>query len=422
MSWTWKCGCDRPMGRARKSMTESRNTFEGGVFSPQLETGRASAMIRIDGGVVAETRDGQEFRIRYDELRFEVGDQSPPMVFCLPQGNEPTIFCDDPAFPRALLLEMPEASRLQWEDALSQGTKRRWKYRGWLASVVGTVVALALLFYLSYGMMIDTLVPMLPWVVDQEIGEFTSEVMNLEERAIDAPKVRENLDRIMERIHVDDIPVKISYWVVDDPTANAFALPGGYMALHSGLIETTESPEELAGVIAHEYAHISERHGLKGVAHALGLAILIQLIVGDAGGLISLQGEIIEELTGNAYSRQHEAESDRLAVERLQRSQIDPTAFSAFFSRPREGGSLPGQSWWSTHPSNEDRQEQIEEMSKEAPPTAYRPIEVDWKELQRAIRAASKHPKNTKTPAAENPSPEEPSPEEPSPEEPSHED
>ena len=118
--------------------------------------------------------------------------------------------------------------------------------------------------------------------------------------------------------------------VLDDETVNAFSLPGGYVYVHRGLIEQTGSDDELAGVIAHEVAHIAARHAVKRLEGHLGaqLASLAALVTrqGEAsqGVNVALQAAQL------AYARQDELKADRLAVRYLQVAGFDPTAMLTF--------------------------------------------------------------------------------------------
>ena len=83
------------------------------------------------------------------------------------------------------------------------------------------------------------------------------------------------IDTIVRRLadHASRTDVTYEVWVVDAPIVNAFALPGGYIVVYTGLIDKAETPEQLAGVIAHEMAHVTKRHGLQRVAQSAGVIL-----------------------------------------------------------------------------------------------------------------------------------------------------
>lgn len=124
--------------------------------------------------------------------------------------------------------------------------------------------------------------------------------------------------------------------VVQDEDVNAFSLPGGYVFINEGLTKKAESDDELAGVIAHEVAHVTARHSVKRYESSLG-AQLAQLAT-----LAARQGEaargvgIALQAAQLAHSRQAELEADRLAVKYLQAAGFDPKAMLTFLERLRE--------------------------------------------------------------------------------------
>jgi Zn-dependent protease with chaperone function len=75
------------------------------------------------------------------------------------------------------------------------------------------------------------------------------------------------------------------FYVADDSTVNAFAMPGGFVVMHTGLLALADSAEEVAGVLAHEIQHVEKRHSLKAIAKNAGLMVTISMVFGDLGGL-----------------------------------------------------------------------------------------------------------------------------------------
>jgi predicted Zn-dependent protease len=124
--------------------------------------------------------------------------------------------------------------------------------------------------------------------------------------------------------------------VVAEEEVNAFSLPGGYVFINDGLIKEASNDDELAGVIAHEVAHVTARHAVKRYESQLGLQI-IQLATlaakrGDAAGGVGLTAHIAQL----AYARQDELEADRLGVKYLKAAGFDPKGMLAFLEKLQE--------------------------------------------------------------------------------------
>lgn len=161
---------------------------------------------------------------------------------------------------------------------------------------------------------------------------------------------------------------EFTFFVVDAPTINAFALPGGYIGLHSGLLLASASESELASVVAHEIAHVTQHHLARGVEQAnrtqlpltVGLIAAILLSGGDPNIINAAMATSMgasQQLQLN-FTRAHEHEADRVGVQLLADSDFDPQGMAGFFSRLQEESRYYGEGvpeFLSTHPVNTAR-------------------------------------------------------------------
>ena len=135
--------------------------------------------------------------------------------------------------------------------------------------------------------------------------------------------------------------VGYTFTVIDSPIVNAFAVPGGYVYLTRGLLALADNEAEVAGVLAHEIAHVTARHGAKrqtkGTLAGLGLAVLGAVTNNDA--LKSL-GRVGAHAVLSAYSRKEEYEADDLGVLYLSRAGFDPGAMSSFLDKLKRHSAL----------------------------------------------------------------------------------
>ena len=161
---------------------------------------------------------------------------------------------------------------------------------------------------------------------------------------------------------VDNRKLQWHFRLVDSREVNAFAVPGGYVYVNRGLVERTTRMSQLAGVLAHEIAHITRRHSVKQMQKAQGANVGLVL-------LCTLTGACQNEVTGLAiqvggslafakFSRDDEREADELAVDYVVRAGIDPRGIPEMFrilleERRRAPGAL--EPWFSTHPLEEER-------------------------------------------------------------------
>lgn len=162
---------------------------------------------------------------------------------------------------------------------------------------------------------------------------------------VEDPQVNEYINEIGHRIaaQTNDGDHEFTFFVVNDPRINAFALPGGYIGVHTGLIDATRSEDELAGVLAHEVAHVTQRHIARAV-HAnsrqsiLSTALMLgALILGAAGGssdavqagMVVAQGTAAQQQIN--FTRSNEYEADRIGIGALAAAGFEPHGMVSFF-------------------------------------------------------------------------------------------
>ncbi len=128
--------------------------------------------------------------------------------------------------------------------------------------------------------------------------------------------------QLARQSHRNDI--KYTFTVLDDPSVNAFALPGGYIYLTTGLMAYLNSEGELAGVLGHEIAHVTARHGVKQQSAGMAGAILMSVLSKKSGSIDKNQMSQMSRALLSGYGREHELQADRLGAEYLARIGYDP--------------------------------------------------------------------------------------------------
>ena len=187
-------------------------------------------------------------------------------------------------------------------------------------------------------------------------------------------KLKTAVNDILERIPKKKDTFKYSILIADSDTINALALPGGKMIVFHELIEKTDSPEELAGFLAHEISHIEKKHDIQQMVRTLGFSFLVSIFIGGfAEGFETIEtvAEIGATLLFFKYSRSFEEEADKNAMKKLIEADINPAGFINFFKKIQELEDeildeltdtdeeketfYELSDWLSTHPSSEDR-------------------------------------------------------------------
>ena len=164
------------------------------------------------------------------------------------------------------------------------------------------------------------------------------------------------IDRLSEAAPIKGYSFTLT--VLDADFVNAFALPGGYIVLSTGLIKACESPDELAGVLAHEMAHVTERHGTARMLRYYTWTMFLKLFSGND----SVAGNLAQMLITSSFDRDDERSADLLGAARLARAGINPMAMADFFGRLQEKDSDTSSRLYgyiASHPALSERKEYI---------------------------------------------------------------
>lgn len=183
-------------------------------------------------------------------------------------------------------------------------------------------------------------------------------------------------------------PYTFRVTVVNHPLVNAFAAPGGVIVVFRGLLDRTDSAEELAGVLAHEVQHVLHRHATRALFRQASTGILMAALVGDVSGLVAFGVEGARMLGDMRHSRHSEEEADRDGLRLLQAAGIDPAGMLAFYESMKklEGGNLPGfVRYLSTHPAAADRLQRLTALAAQPPPRPSAPLlpDYDWSDIKK---------------------------------------
>ncbi|HEY0043052.1 MAG TPA: M48 family metallopeptidase [Allosphingosinicella sp.] len=177
---------------------------------------------------------------------------------------------------------------------------------------------------------------------------------------------------------------RLNMRVVDIPIVNAAALPGGNVVIFEKLLTEAKGPDEVAGVLAHEVAHVERRHVTQAMIRELGFGMVLSALGGNTGGSVN-------SVLSSGYSRGSEREADSDAIAKLRAAKVSPLPTAGFFERlggqeKRLGRLAEGLSYVSTHPLSEERQKLFRESAAKG--AAYTPAltDAEWKALRDICR------------------------------------
>jgi beta-barrel assembly-enhancing protease len=336
-------------------------------FGEEFPAAGASCLVQVEkhGLTVTfatDTADGQPESVPFSSLIVSAGgiDHDQLVVKWAGPKGEWTLYLKNPDVIRAFRQAAPDHLTHSFEQAAERVRQVRHRSRLAWSLVGGAILATVMGLWFGSDLLVEIAVSRVPVEWEQKLGESAyRDFLSHQETMKEGPAVTalaEMITRLTEQI--PDNPYKFEVTVVKSDVVNAFALPGGYVAVFTGLMKKAESGEEVAGVLSHELNHVLQRHGLERIVKNLGLLTVTAIVFGDQQGLVGMMKQLGVELLTLKFGREQETEADLAGLQLLQRAKIDPSGMITFFERlsEKDQGRME---WFSTHPMSAARADRL---------------------------------------------------------------
>jgi predicted Zn-dependent protease len=347
-------------------MTEAKTAFEAWVSHPNLGEEVVWGRIVFVGWRLRFESDTVTREVPLVNLRIERDEAADGgIVFCDPDHAEWSFHTlDQEILERGPLLQQAHTRNQIRELQGGKELARRLKITG--AFLAGFAV-LALIVSMLMGMMVRSLVARVPAEWEQELGDEAMADLKQQETFIEDAKLQTNLVRAVAPL-VRAVPTNtlgFKFYILKSPLPNAFALPGGHVVVTTSLLELADRPEEVAGVVAHELAHVTRKHALRKTLSSAGPYILCRLFMRGGGGLMGVLAGSSQLLVCQTFSQEYEIEADDVGWQMLLAAHIDPRGLTDMLKKlnaeeARMKLARLAPQAFSSHPATEKRIRRLE--------------------------------------------------------------
>ncbi|MBS0181215.1 MAG: M48 family metallopeptidase [Nitrospira sp.] len=364
-------------------------------FGEEFPATGAPCLVHVEGHgltvTVLSDADAGERRsesVPFSELTVSAGGLDHDQLVATWRGptGQRTLYLKNPDVIRAFRQGAPDHLTIPLERAAEQVRQVRQRHRMVWSIVGGALLASVLGLWFGSDRLVELAVDRIPIEWERKLGESAYyDFLARQEVMKDGPAVTavtEMTHRLTDPIPKNPYPFEIT--VVKSDVINAFALPGGYIVVFTGLMKKAESPEEVAGVLAHELNHVLQRHGLERIVKQLGFVAVVSIVLGNPPGLGGVMKQLGVELMTLKFGRAQEVEADLTGLQLLHRAKIDPSGMITFFQRlaEKDQGRVE---WLSTHPMSSARADRLKVELADMPKQIPEPFTFDWTKVRATL-------------------------------------
>jgi len=358
-----------------------------GLFYAGHEKSSINMSISTHGVVEFEDKKGKKIDISLRNTTLDlIGD---PEITLQLSWNDAEInyslLCSDPEiFDRLLAINFPAEIQGQLAELQKKQQQKMTSEKYRVPLYMTYIVAFFFSTYFIYSYSVPIVTNLIPYEWEKKIGSFAFENYQTGKELIKNVKVNSAMDLIIKRIdEFDNSQMSYEVIVIDAEMINAFAFPGGFVVVTSGLISNSENPEEIAAVLAHELTHVLQRHGMRKLVRQAGLGILISIVFGDVSALSQLM-ELSSHLDSLSFDRSQERQADEGGLKIMQAAGISPGHLASFFKKIKELDSATGDipEIFRTHPLTDDR---INRVAAADEPKQVFEFDLDWEKVKKGV-------------------------------------
>ena len=383
-------------------LAQNDRRVAGGAFHPDLPNGRASGELLISADAVHFESEKGDFDLPANGMKIELGGASDRLIFFSHPTHPQVVIhtSDHSVLDHPVLMNNPVFA--------AQRAKVRAKKRMAMSVLVGVVVGVVALLvgtFLARDKMVRAAASSVPVDWEVKAGDKLFEQLMTSKKLVTDKVLEAQLKLITDPLvaGIKDNRYPLKFHIIEDATLNAFAMPGGHVVLHSGLLMAADSPEEIAGVLGHEIAHVTQRHSIRSIISSAGLFLLVQTMLGDVTGIVAVLANNSAFLMDRKFSRDFERDADNNGWRYLLAADIKPEGMITFFKKMqeeekrlqekvKEATSIDMNSTslevLSTHPATEERMKNLQaKWDKLDKKSGYRTFDLNYAQFKDSLRS-----------------------------------
>lgn len=365
------------------------NSFPIQCFGPGFPPGGAKGQGIFKEDHLTLAGDEQSWTLFVPLISIEISpggfDHQQIILLWKDEDKEFSAFITTPSGRQIFIQEAPQIIRgkLNYWIKKTTRTTRRFRLMIWGIGIVLLIpFFLAAILWWQKDHIVDWVVDKVPIETERNLGEISWKMFYQTNPPVyNDSSLSKTITEIGDRL-TKGSRYRYQWYIINDNSINAFALPGGYVVIHSGLIKAADTPEELAGVLAHEVQHVEQRHSLRAIIYTLGWKAMFNMMIGDI--FTGVWGDLAAKLGQLQFSRDQETAADEKGLEALIKAEINPEGMISFFEKlsKKEGAAI---SLLSTHPAGIERLKHLKGLISQQN-KAFSVLHYDWKTDREVIK------------------------------------
>jgi Zn-dependent protease with chaperone function len=319
--------------KIRAGVSDINQGFEGGLFHPDFGNEVVSGRILLDRWKLRFQSDLVAEEIPMDAVEVEFEQGSDRIYFNDPTRTDLRIFTSDQSILKHPAIR--QAGNVQAQVARVLGRRELTRALRLTGYFVVMCVLATWFGSMALSFMARRLVAEVPMSWEEQFGREHIDELRREGMLIDDTNQIAQLTALAQPL-IQVLPENrrnLKFYILKDADPNAFALPGGYVVVHEGLLQMTDTPEQLLGVLAHEIAHETQRHLIRNKIAAAGPLVIFGVFMHSRSGVGNLLALGSGLMVYEGFSQEYESEADSVGWQYLVAANIDPRGMIQMFQK-----------------------------------------------------------------------------------------